>query len=263
MRMKFMLCLLSILIITAVGCDQEVTREDFHQSYLIKSGTVIEINNPNGDVTIIGSDQEKVDIKAEKISLLGREALEQVEIFIDISDKMSIWVEHPNSNIRVSVNFEIVLPADLLVGLIECSNGDVTIDNVNGNPVIKTSNGTVGASGINGIVTASTSNGDIVVSGVRSIGDLRTSNGDIEAELSIIHENIELRSSNGSLSILVAPNLALDIVAETTNGTVSVNNLSLDIIESDRNRLVGVMNGGGARLSLGTSNGSITVSQLR
>ena len=256
-----------ILMVSASGCSRTLTTEQFLQSYQIRSGTIIDIYNQNGSVTITGWDQDSVEISALKQSFHGQEAMEQVEIFIDIAEKMIIkTVKSDNNDFNfehVTVNYEIRVPEDILVGIIECSNGNIIVENVSGNPDITTANGAVTVNNVNGIVSARSSNGAITVSSVKSLGGLRTSNGNIEADLPLLHDNLEIRTSNGSISLALSPALNVDVEASTSNGTISISNLNIVASEMDIRSLSGVMNGGGYKISIVTSNGSIDLSSLR
>ena len=251
------------LLVTANGCGGVLVTEEFSQSYRVRSGTTIEIYNPNGEVVITGWDQDQVEIFALKETLRGREALDEVDIFIDIADRMIIQIEYPDPGSQVTVSFDIKVPEDVFIEVVECFNGSITLEDVTGNPVLSTSNGSITATNITGIVTARSSNGNITVTGVRGLGDLRTSNGNIDAELPALHENLEIRTSNGSITLFLDSALEADLEASTSNGTVDASNLNVDITELEQTSLAGSMNGGGRSISISTSNGSIDLMPLR
>ncbi len=256
--------LAALLLLPAIGgCGRTEVTEEFFQSYKVRSGTVLEIYNPNGEITVSGWDNEEVEISALKSSYHGREALDEVDIYIDIAETMSIWTDHPDNDRQVTVSYEIKVPEDLLVGVIECINGDIKLQDVGGNPVLLTSNGAITAHDVNGIVTALSSNGDLTVTGAKSLGALRTSNGDIEADLPSLHEDLEIRTSNGSIKLFIDPSLSADIEAETSNGTINLGNLEIETTLLEQTALRGSMNEGGHKVSLITSNGSIKLDRLR
>lgn len=257
------LFVLVLMIFSLCGCSRPVTSEQFLESYQLRSGTVIDIYNQNGSVSITGWDQQKVEISALKESYRGQEALDQVDIFIDIADKVVIRTIHPDDNVHVVVNYLIRVPEDIIVGIIECSNGNISLTDIAGNPGISTSNGSVTVNNVNGIVSAQSSNGNITVSGVKSLGDLKTSNGNIEAELPLLHETLEIKTSNGSITLALSAALRADLKAKTSNGTISISNLNIDTTELEKTVLTGTMNGGGHEINLTTSNGSINLTSLR
>lgn len=257
---------LLMLLLIGAGCSRARVTEDFYQSYRVKAGTVLEIYNPNGQVLVTGLDdpeQEEIEIAAVKESYYGQSALDAVDIFIDIDDTMVIETVHPPGGTNVTVNYNILVPEGMLVSVIECSNGNIELRGVRGDPVIATSNGNITVSNVRGQVSASSSNGDLLISGAEGLGALRTSNGNIEAELQDIRENIEIRTSNGSISLLVNSDLALDFEAATSNGEISFSNLNIQTTLLEQTALIGIMNGGGRKVSLATSNGSIDLTRLQ
>jgi len=233
---------LLMLLLIGAGCSRARVTEDFYQSYRVKAGTVLEIYNPNGQVLVTGLDdpeQEEIEIAAVKESYYGQSALDAVDIFIDIDDTMVIETVHPPGGTNVTVNYNILVPEGMLVSVIECSNGNIELRGVRGDPVIATSNGNITVSNVRGLVSASSSNGDLLISGAEGLGALRTSNGNIEAELQDIRENIEIRTSNGSISLLVNSDLALDFEAATSNGEISFSNLNIQTTLLEQTALIG------------------------
>lgn len=262
-KLLFMASAAVLISLVVSGCGGVRATEEFSQSYRVRSGTIIDIYNPNGDVTITGWDQPSVEIFAFKESFHGQSALDEVEIFIDIADRMVIETKHPDQSTDVTVNYEIKVPEEVFVEVIDCSNGNIKLEDVTGNAVLSTSNGNVSVSNVNGMVSARSSNGNITAIGVKGLGGLRTSNGSIEAELVSLHEDIEIRTSNGSINLALLPALEANLEANTSNGTVTVRNLNVDIVELSQTTLVGLLNGGGHTINIATSNGSIDLLQLR
>ncbi len=252
-----------ILLFVAAGCGRVVTREQILETYQVRPGTALSVSNLNGSVSITGWEENKVEIKIIKESLGGQEALDQVDINIDISDIMLIHTLFPEGNKRVIVNYEIKVPIDLLVSEINCSNGNISISGVTGSPQASTSNGTINIENVNGMVTAGSSNGDITVKGARSLGSLESSNGNITADLNFLHENVNIQTSNGSINLAILPTLEMTIDASTSNGKISVTNLNLDLTVHENTRLSGTLNGGGNTVQLETSNGSIELVPLK
>jgi len=254
---------LLFLMIMLAGCSGTKVTEDFYQSYEVKPGTVIEIYNPNGPVTVLGTDQEELEITAVKETYRGRSALEMVEIFIDIADILVIETLHPSEVKNVTVNYEVKVPEGVLVSVIDCSNGDINVNQVHGAPKLTTSNGDINVIEVRGTVSARSSNGDLTVANVDGLEHLQTSNGDIEAELIALNDDLEIMTSNGSIDLFINPDLAMEVKANTSNGAISISNLSLETTLQEQTALSGTMNEGGPMLNIATSNGSIALTQLQ
>lgn len=257
-------CILMGLILAALtGCSGERATEEILESYSVKLGTTVSINNPNGDVMVTGWDGDKVEIYAFKESMHGREALDEVDIFIEVADEMIIRTEHPAAQAKVSVSYQVKIPENVFLEIVEGSNGDISIENLSGNVALTTSNGSITATGVYGTVSARSSNGDINISDVRGLGILQTSNGNINAELPRLSDGLNIKTSNGSVTLALAPALEADLAVKTSNGTVSYSGLNIEASEIDQTALIGAMNGGGSKLNITTSNGSIELVPLR
>ena len=259
--MVFILTVSILAVLTA--CSGEKVSEEFLESYSVKQGTTVRINNPYGDINVAGWDGEKVEIYAFKESIHGKEALDEVDIFIEVADEMIIRTEHPASQVKVSVNYQVKIPENVFLDIVEGSNGDIVIENLSGNLALTTSNGSITAAGVYGTVSARSSNGDINISDVRGLGTLQTSNGSINAELSRLRDGVDIRTSNGSINLALASTLEADLSVKTSNGSVSYSGLNIEASEIDQTLLVGAMNGGGSKINITTSNGSIELVPLR
>jgi len=263
MTVAILTVIIGMLLFAGAGCSRTKVTEDFYQAYQVRQGTVLEIYNPNGPVSVEGSDLEEVEIAALKETYQGQEALDRVDIYIDIDNTMVIETIHPDDAKNVTVSYDIKVPEGVWVSIIDCSNGNIEVKGVTGNPVLTTSNGNIIASEVDGVVSARSSNGDLVVSAIEGLAVLRTSNGNIEAELQDLAEDLEIRTSNGTIKLSINPELALDLEANTSNGEISFGNLGLETTLLEQTALAGSMNGGGHMLNITTSNGSIELGQLQ
>lgn len=263
LKVVVLLVVLILSLLFSAGCSRTRVTEDFFQSYLVRSGTVLEIYNPNGQVTVTGSDHDKVEIAALKETYHGQSALDEVDIFIDIGEIMIIETVHSVDGKDVTVSYDIKVPEGVEVSVVECSNGNIDVQGISGSPVLSTSNGNINVSAVGGVVSARSSNGDLDIKTVEGLGYLRTSNGDIIADLPDIREDLDIRTSNGLISLSINPELALNLEASTSNGEISFSNLDLETTLQEQTLLAGIMNGGGPKLNIATSNGSIDLAQLQ
>ncbi|MFO7951256.1 MAG: DUF4097 family beta strand repeat-containing protein [Bacillota bacterium] len=257
------LLLVGLLLLINGGCSKTVFKEEIFQSYRVKPDSTLEVYNPNGPVEVNGWDGNEIEISAVKETTGGQSALDRVDIFIDIGQIITIETDHPPvDETEVTVSYEIKVPEEMAVGKIECFNGEINIEDVYGSLELKTSNGTITAANINGIVSARSSNGDINVSGVNGLAGLRTSNGDIDAELLDLQDDLEIITSNGSITLLLEPDLSIDLEANTSNGTISTGNLDIETTIQEQTSIAGKINDGGYKVNITTSNGSIDLDYL-
>ena len=122
----------------------------------------------------------------------------------------------------------------------EIAIGGVTIVDVEGNVEAQTSGGAMDIADVSGRIEAVTSGGAISAS-------FRTEPSGV------------LKTSGGRIEVAFPADAGVDLDAETSGGSVSVELPVLTKGKSDRNHVVGKINGGGALLQLRTSGGNISV----
>ena len=131
---------------------------------------------------------------------------------------------------------------------------------------LRTSNGGVELTGLDGDVRARSTNGGIKGYDLRASNvDAAVTNGGVEIELARAPTtgSIDLESVNGGISLALPADSKADISARCVNGGISVIDLPVDVIgDQNRRRLEGKLNGGGARVTLETTNGGVKISRL-
>ena len=205
------------------------------------------------DWIALGSDGgDAVEVTAHK-KAGNQEYLDDLVIDIDASsNQVRIETKHPNrsgwfnwsGDSSGSVMYEITVPSSVELDAIETVNGDVEIDSVGGD------------------VSASTVNGAVTVSGVSSDLDLETVNGSLKAVLNELGpgQRVKADTVNGTIRIYMPEDASARIVAETVNGSIDAKDFGLEAEKGFVGRdLEGEINGGDARVSLSTVNGSIKV----
>lgn len=260
---RLTLLILVLLIVTKFfGCDFIKVSEDFYETYPVEKGTVLEVDNRNGSINLSGWDKDYVEVSAVKESWLGRSDLGNATINVEVTDKFLIETVHLTTNIQVSVHYDIKVPDGVVVNAVKSSNGSISLDGTAGNTEAITSNGNITIKNVEGIVTARSSNGNINIRGVEGMADIETSNGSIEAELPSLKNDLQIATSNGSITLNMAADLDAEINAKTSNGRITLHNLEIDIIHMEEKKLEGRTGDGRHRLTLTTSNGSIKMGRL-
>jgi DUF4097 and DUF4098 domain-containing protein YvlB len=159
----------------------------------------------------------------------------------------------------------------------------VRVEGLKGSLDASTSNGTVELLDIDGEAHVRTSNGQIRANGVRGSMDGSTSNGSIKVDMNVTARPARFETSNGSVDVTVPGGFANDLRVSTSNGQITVRSprepnvqimahTSNSSVSSDfevrttgtfnKNRLEGTMGAGGGLLDLSTSNGSIRISRM-
>ena len=159
----------------------------------------------------------------------------------------------------------------------DTSGGDITAKDCDGATVLGTSGGRIEVTGGRGKLSVDTSGGNVTV--LNRVGDTKvessggklrlgnisgklsgdTSGGSVSAILpSPVAGDVRLETSGGSITVLTPANAALTIDAETSAGSVR-SDLPISRSSSESDSLKGTLNGGGTKLVLRSSAGSINI----
>lgn len=249
--------------------------EQFQKTYSLKSGGGVELQNVNGAVTIEAWDQNEVRIEAEKkVKVDGdkaREIMKQLQIEVsETAGGLRIVTRMPKrdgnlrewlsgDNVHVGVEYRIRVPRDARLG-IENTNGKVTVTGTRGKADLETTNGGVVVDQAGGEIEIGTTNGSIEVTRSAGVVQASTTNGSIDVELDTAPDadQLSFSTTNGSITLQVPGNAGMTLDAAATNGRVS-SDFEVTSGRSDRRRLEGDVNGGGGKVRLRTTNGSIRI----
>ncbi|MGH8095258.1 MAG: DUF4097 family beta strand repeat-containing protein [Chthoniobacterales bacterium] len=159
----------------------------------------------------------------------------------------------------------------------DTSGGNITAKNCDGATDLDTSGGRIEAIGGRGSLRADTSGGPVTV--LNRVGDTKvessggklrlgnisgklnaeTSGGSVSAILpNPVAGDVRLETSGGSITVVTPANAGLTIDAETSAGRVQ-SDLPIARISTESDELKGTMNGGGTKLVLRSSAGSIEI----
>jgi DUF4097 and DUF4098 domain-containing protein YvlB len=146
---------------------------------------------------------------------------------------------------------------------LQTSGGGIRVGDTTGNVVAHTSGGSIHIGSAKGSVTAGTSGGGIQVNGASGSVNAHTSGGSIHATLTEQPAGeCTLETSGGGIEIKMAEKIAVDLDAHTSGGRVSTEFPVLVQGEMKPNHVRSKINGGGPKLTLGTSGGSIRILKL-
>jgi DUF4097 and DUF4098 domain-containing protein YvlB len=246
------------------GCLEPKATDYFSGEYEADVNTVLKVSTINGQIEIYSWDGDVVSLNAVKKSTISQEELDYVEInVIESEDLIEIEAKYVGKRLTTpSVDMNIKVPENVTVDFVTTSNGGMQISGAKGDIIATTSNGAIIIENVDGYVSASTSNGRIELKGTTGVKDLKTSNGDISAEVYDFQENISLITSNGGINVYLNSSLDADVEMTTSNGHISIIDLSLDLTISEDKYKVGVLGEGGYILDVHTSNGNINLYKL-
>lgn len=277
------LVVLATALAGCVGVQGPETTEEFDRTVAVEPGSGIVVTNRNGNVAVNVREGNDVGITAVKRSVYGRGELDKVRIEVTEGDPLRVETVHTGFNPRVSVDYTISLPPTVVLQRIESSNGGIELAGVRvtetelltsngpirvsgapgGDLVATSSNGRIELSGVGGYVTATTSNAGITVEDCGGVAGLSTSNGAISAGIPAVRGDVTVSSSNAGITLRFAEDLDARLVATTSNGRVTADDLPLLLGESPGTRIAGTLGSGGPTIAVTTSNGNIDLEGLR
>jgi hypothetical protein len=148
-------------------------------------------------------------------------------------------------------------------------DGDVTIDHVSGDLRFKSGDGHVRITDAAGAIEARTSDGSLTVDGLFHAVALHTSDGRLDVSLrpgTQLTEASSIQTSDGSVAIHVPATFAADLDVHSSDGHVDCTlPVTIEHFQSsggEGHAWHGKLNGGGAPLSIRTSDGNVKIDQL-
>lgn len=223
-------------------------REEISKTFGLKSGAKIFVHNVNGSIVVDAWDQEKVEVHATKTThgydvRDAEENLKKLEVIFDSHDnELRVEARYPRM-IRFSggVQFTLHVPRKVELDL-QSTNGHVEAVDVQGQIRLGTTNGSLKAENVGGSLQGTTTNGKITATFTKFSG-----------------EGIRLSTTNGSIQLSLPDDIDAHLSAHTTNGNVRTDFPITTQGTFRRHSLEGTIGKGGATITLGTTNGSISI----
>ncbi len=141
-----------------------------------------------------------------------------------------------------SVSYEINVPKKMNLDL-HSTNGALTVTGSSGEMVLSTTNGKIRAEDISGTIRARTTNGSLNIS-MKEVAK---------------NEEMNLKTTNGSVKLYLPSTINADIEARTTNGRVRCELPITEGYKKSKRRLEAEINDGGPLIFIKTTNGSISI----
>ena len=248
----------ALIALTTVVLSQAKTGL-VEKSFAVNQGGTLSIDTDSGSIEIISHDQDSVDVRVEK---KGRNPEDFEVTFSNDGDDVKIVGDRKGvfSWGNSSAHFIVRVPERYNVDL-KTSGGSIELSSLNGKVDAYTSGGSIKLGQIKGSVDVKTSGGSIRVGDVAGTINAHTSGGSITA---IISEqplgDSRLTTSGGSVSAQLLASIAVDLTASTSGGRVRS---EFDVNGTvKKTRIEGKINGGGPKLILKTSGGSVKIKKL-
>ncbi len=279
------LCLMSSSLFAQSKRETFTLDGTLHKKYPLRSGGILSVNNVNGNIRIESWNKNEVDIEVDERRSRGSYDIE-IEILIR-PDRIEIDTNHPRSRNRgrsSSAHYTIKVPKEVEI-YASSTNGSVLVRDINGPVEAGTTNGSVTVEEIDGEVDAHTTNGDIDLQQIN--GDIKarttnqsitlysvtstrinasTTNGGIRADFNLdSNGRYDFSTTNGNVRVTIPEDARADVEAHCRSSKFRSDFDVLTRSSRDYRRrnswssqtVRGEINGGGALLSMRTSNGRI------
>jgi len=260
MRRSIALIGLSVLVAAPLAAQRQTEQNAFTWSGRVPSGHWIRVRNLSGEITVIASNSDRVEVTATRqwrrsdpesvrfeVHKFGPNE-EDVVICAIWSDRTDCdengYDTHNESrNVRnndVSVQFRVAVPRGVKVG-ISTVNGAISVDGATSEVEANTVNGEVEATSSGGPVHASTVNGSVTARMGRFDND----------------EDLNFSTVNGTVVAEFTGDLDADIELSTVNGRFQTDYPVTVNGRLDPRHLRARLGRGGRRIKLSTVNGNV------
>ncbi|HEX7706791.1 MAG TPA: DUF4097 family beta strand repeat-containing protein [Thermoanaerobaculia bacterium] len=255
---KILTPLLLVLLATTAGADS--LTETIDRTFNVRAGSMVELSNVNGRVTVGSWDQPRVRViarkqvkassgDAEKILHALRVEMQPQDGGLVVnthfpkrhSDGGTIFDWLLGNNVEANVQYDVTVPRNMNL-TVRNTNGAIEVRQVDGKLKVGTTNGKIALEDCGGSLEASTTNGGIRAD-FRSVAP---------------GQPFRLQTTNGRIEISLPQSIAADLDASTTNGSIR-SDLPVTTTGMSRNTLRGTINGGGTPVRLRTTNGGISI----
>ena len=240
----------------SLGIVEGRASDEWSRSYELSSGGVVEIGGVNGTIQAAPADDGRVAVLARRRARArsdeaAQALLDAFAVHEEVSaERVAVSVRREDGRAGtgfggpgISVEYEVRLPPGVRASF-TTENGNVELDELDGQVVVSTTNGRIIGRALSGPLEAHLVNGGIDVDFARVTGEVR------------------MTTVNGGIRVTVAPDVTATVEASAVNGGVSVDDeLPFDADTSDRRRLTGRLNGGGPMIVLQTTNGAVRVAR--
>ena len=250
----------AVLIYAASFYSTSLFAETFTENFDVELGGQLTIKTDVGSIKIETHDEATIELRVKIENREGDKFSYRHELsngnltIIGEIEKNNNWVRN------LKVEFNLLIPENYNVEL-QTSGGSLSIEDLVGELNARTSGGSINVGNITGNVELHTSGGSINTDTVTGNLNAHTSGGSIKVTIDKqLTEDAKLTTSGGSITAYLTSDIQLDINASTSGGRVKSD---FDIDGRVKKMSVkGSINGGGPKLTLKTSGGSIKIKEM-
>jgi hypothetical protein len=249
----------------ATACDVQVgenglsldiahgrAKDEWVRTYTLPANGTLEIVNVNGPIEATPAAGSQIEVRAEREVRTRTEEqsqalLQKLQMREEVSpDRVRIEAQGTREGglrlrDQLSVAYHLRVPAGLTLSL-RTENGGVRLENLSGR------------------ITASTTNGGITGRSLSGAVSAEVVNGGVQMDFTSLGGDVRLSTTNGGVRIDLPPDAKATVDATCVNGGIEVDErFKVQASEASRRRVIGMLNGGGPRISANTVNGGIRI----
>lgn len=248
-----------LLMAMTAAASAATLKENIDRTFDVRTGSRLTLDNVNGKISINSWDQPRIRVQAVKsvertdpedakkalaelkVEMTPRDGGLTVRTIVPKQNSAGIWDAMFGNFNNATVQYDITVPRSM-------------------NLEVSNTNGRVHLAGVSGAIQIETTNGKIEVDRCAGSFDLETTNGAVEASLVAVdaQKPLKVETTNGHIEITLPASVRANVEASTTNGSIETQ-LPVATKSVDRHSLRGTVNGGGASVSLRTTNGGISI----
>lgn len=276
------------ILAQASQVQQEQKDESFQRSFAMNAGGTLVVENRKGTIHVTGSNANQVTVSVHKIFTGGsdkdrQEWLAETKVSFDNQpNHLNVRVEYPNrdcvfcANVTDGVELTIAVPRATNLEL-DGNRPDIAITSIDGNIRILSNRSTIAIRSTSGAIRIQTNRGDVKLSDVAIQGrlDLTSNRADAVIEAKSMHGDADLETERGKIVVRMPPTVGvnLDYVGGRRASfhcdfpvMTNENGAELNDVTGRAGRhgahITGAINEGGARMTLRTERGSISLERV-
>ena len=262
---------------------QDANAESFQRSFAMNAGGTLVVENRKGTIHVTGSDTKQLTVSVHKMFTGGSEKdrqewMAETKVSFDsMPNHLNVRVDYPEWNCIFCVNVDdevdltIAVPRAMNIEL-DGNRPDMAISSIAGNIRISSNRSRIDVRSTEGAIRIETNRGDVTLSDVVIKGRLELTSNRAEAviEAKSIDGDADLETERGSIVLRMPPivGVNLDYVGgrrasfhcdfPVTTNQNELNDAS-GRVGRDGAHIEGAINRGGARMTLRTERGSISL----
>lgn len=265
------------LLAGCVSIRRERKGETITRSIPADSVTDLEISNGDGDVVVEHRPGESVELRVKK---RARGAVSLGDLSVDVAatgQRLRVETEIEDEDVFGNgwIDLRLGIPSHVSLTAVEAGDGDVSVSQVAGDLTLDGTDGDIVARELDGSldidlvdgdvtvrdaggrVSATVMDGDVHVERPDDLGSLSVTDGDVTADLSALHDDASVETTDGDIVVRLAPDLDVAVQASTIDGAVTGGSV-VDVVDiATETALEGRLGEGSATLSLHATDGDI------